>query len=59
MDTTKLPDRQKRVWQKAMQHLTEARDILYCCESPFSHPNDQTKVGQMFTQFVMKLKAIR
>ena len=59
MDTVKLPDRQKRMRQKAMKHLTEARDILYCCESPFSHPADQTKVGQMFTQFVMKLKAIR
>ena len=59
MDTTKLPDRQKQVWQKAMKHLTEARDILYCCDSPFSHPTDQTKVGHMFTQFVMKLKSIK
>lgn len=59
MDTTKLPANQKKVWQRAMNHLTEARDILYCCDSPFSHPKDQQKVHSAFSEFVLKLKSLK
>lgn len=59
LDTTKLSDRQKRVWQKAVTYLTEARDLLYCCDSPFSHPRDQQKVGSLFSKFVQELKALK
>lgn len=59
MDTTKLPKHQKDVWQKAMKYLTEARDLLCCCNSPFAHPADQSKVNSEFTNFVQKLKSLK
>lgn len=59
MDFSKLPPEQKKVVKKALWHLTEARDLLYCCNSPFGHPNDQMKVGKLFTDFVERLKSLK
>lgn len=59
LEVSKLSDREKIIWRKALSHLTEARDLLYCCDSPFAHPRDQQKVGSLFTKFVSELKALK
>lgn len=59
IDFQKLPKVQSDVIRKAFRHMTEARDLLCCANSPFGSVRDQDKVQALFTDFVSKLKNLK
>jgi hypothetical protein len=59
LDTNNLPQSQKTVWRKAMYALTEARDLLCCCNSPLGSVETQAKVCKCFDDLVSKLKSLK
>lgn len=59
MDFSKLPPIQAKIVRKALNHLTEARDLFCCSNSPYGRVADQEKVLELFKEFVDKLKNIK
>lgn len=59
VDFSKLPTTQRNVVRKAQNHIKEACDLFCCCNSPFGHPKDQTKVVAAFNEFMDKLRNLK